>query len=94
MAHKTRLENDLAGVTSYVPKTPVLKDQWAGIVWPTSPNALHDPETGVDLDILKEVGKSSVAVTDDFVSQICLKSNSYLLVELYLGNSSSSAETC
>lgn len=44
----------------------MLAEQWKGIVWPGSAAAEHDPATGVDVDLLKEVGKGSVQIPQGF----------------------------
>ena len=51
---------------------PPLKFQaeWAGMVWPASEEAMHDPETGVDKTVLERVGRASIAVPEGFVSII------------------------
>lgn len=45
----------------------MLQGQWTGMVWPASTDAIHNPLTGVERDILTKVGKASVAVPDGFV---------------------------
>ena len=66
-SYKTQLESELARMPSYVPTVSRLEEQWTGMVWPTSKDAIHDPVTGVDESILQKVGKASVAVPEDFV---------------------------
>jgi len=44
-----------------------MKSSWSSITWPTSSSALPDPDTGVDLDTLRELGKASVKVPEGFV---------------------------
>jgi len=46
----------------------MLGGQWAGIVWPASPEAEYDPETGVGRETLVRVGRASVDVPVGFVS--------------------------
>ena len=36
------------------------------MVWPQSRDAVHNPETGVNTELLKEVGRASVALPDGF----------------------------
>jgi probable 2-oxoglutarate dehydrogenase E1 component DHKTD1 len=45
----------------------MLEGQWKGVVWPASAEAAHDPVTGVDVDILKDIGRASVKVPEGFV---------------------------
>lgn len=39
------------------------------MVWPASPSAVHNPDTGVEKETLVNVGKASVEVPSGFVSQ-------------------------
>lgn len=41
---------------------------WKHMVWPSSPAAIYAPETGVEKDILHQVGRASVEVPGGFVS--------------------------
>ena len=66
--YKAHLELELAKVSSYEPATSMLEGQWAGMVWPASPDAKWDPETGVEGDVLSKVGRGSVAIPEGFVS--------------------------
>ncbi|KAF9051710.1 dehydrogenase E1 and transketolase domain-containing protein 1 [Panaeolus papilionaceus] len=65
-SYKSHLESELQKVSSYVPSASMLAEQWKGIVWPGSAAAEHDPATGVDVDLLKEVGKGSVQIPQGF----------------------------
>ncbi|KII87937.1 hypothetical protein PLICRDRAFT_92812 [Plicaturopsis crispa FD-325 SS-3] len=74
-AHKQHLESHLAQVSSYKPSASMLQGQWAGytqdgqwqaMVWPASPAAIRDPDTGVPESVLKEVGRASVGVPEGF----------------------------
>lgn len=68
-SYKSHLEAELARVPSYTPDaSALLRDQWAGIVWPSSAEAVSEPETGVKVETLKRVGSASVHVPEDFVS--------------------------
>jgi hypothetical protein len=40
------------------------------MVWPASEEARHNPETGVDINVLERVGRASIAVPNGFVSLI------------------------
>jgi hypothetical protein len=40
------------------------------MVWPRSEEAVHDPVTGVPLDVLEKVGRASVKVPEGYVSNI------------------------
>jgi probable 2-oxoglutarate dehydrogenase E1 component DHKTD1 len=66
--HKAYLEAQLAATETWQPTTPMLADAWAQCVWPASDKAVRDPATGVDVKVLQEVGRASVAVPSDFVS--------------------------
>ena len=66
-SYKTQLESELATTPSYVPTVSRLEEQWTGMVWPTSKDAIHDPATGVNESSLQKVGKASVAVPEGFV---------------------------
>lgn len=46
----------------------MLKGEWKGLVWPGSPEAVREPETGVDTETLVKVGKASTCVPGGFVS--------------------------
>jgi probable 2-oxoglutarate dehydrogenase E1 component DHKTD1 len=46
----------------------MLQDQWSGMVWPASEEARSDPDTGVERETLKAIGRASVTVPDGFVS--------------------------
>ena len=43
--------------------------QWSGITWPGSSDAVRDPDTGVEEETLKTVGRASVTVPEGFVSR-------------------------
>ncbi|KAF9479328.1 dehydrogenase E1 and transketolase domain-containing protein 1 [Pholiota conissans] len=65
-SYKGHLESELAKVPSYVPSASMLEGQWKGMVWPRSKDALHEPATGVDVDVLKDIGRASVKVPEGF----------------------------
>lgn len=64
--YKAHLDTALAQVPTYVPSQTMLKNQWEGMVWPTSPEAAHEPETGVPREVLSRVVKASVEVPAGF----------------------------
>lgn len=66
--HSAALEADLAKVDDYIPKSDMLQGKWSDFVWPNSPEAKHDPATGVAQEKLKQVAKASVTLPEDFVS--------------------------
>lgn len=66
-SYKSKLEAELAKMASYVPSASMLEKQWAGVVWPASAEAQHDPSTGVEKEKLEKIGKASVAVPEGFV---------------------------
>ncbi|KAF5310667.1 hypothetical protein D9619_007724 [Psilocybe cf. subviscida] len=66
-SYKSHLEAELAKVPEYKPSPEsMFKNQWSGMVWPADAKAQHDPDTGVDSDILQKVGKASVTVPEGF----------------------------
>ncbi|PPR00571.1 hypothetical protein CVT24_005456 [Panaeolus cyanescens] len=65
-SYKSHLESELQSVSSYTPSASMLSEQWSGIVWPASASANHEPDTGVDVGLLKEVGKGSVEIPQGF----------------------------
>ncbi|KAG6816029.1 hypothetical protein H0H87_009275 [Tephrocybe sp. NHM501043] len=69
-AHKSHLEAELALVPTFQPEASMLQAQWSGMVWPGSEDAIYDPQTGVQEETLKAVGRASVAVPDNFVSLV------------------------
>lgn len=44
----------------------MLEAQWTGMVWPESTEAISNPDTGVERDVLERVGKASVYVPEGF----------------------------
>ena len=58
----------------------MLQGQWSGIIWPGSEDAVPEPETGVDAETLKSVGKASVTVPEGFVSGLRSRSRSVLVL--------------
>ncbi len=66
-SYKSYLNDQLSSVDSYVPKASMLEKQWKGLVWPASPEAIPDPETGVERPVLAEVGRASTVVPEGFV---------------------------
>ncbi|THV00459.1 dehydrogenase E1 and transketolase domain-containing protein 1 [Dendrothele bispora CBS 962.96] len=58
--------NDTVSPLSSSSSGPEMKGQWSSIVWPTSPSAVANPDTGVEVDILRELGKISVKVPEGF----------------------------
>ncbi|KAI0719660.1 dehydrogenase E1 and transketolase domain-containing protein 1 [Fomitopsis betulina] len=68
-SYKSFLTSELEAAGSRAPVKPdavMFKGSWSGMVWPANPDALHDPETGVDHETLLRVGRASVTVPDDF----------------------------
>ncbi|KAH9931047.1 dehydrogenase E1 and transketolase domain-containing protein 1 [Amylocystis lapponica] len=66
MEYKTFLTEQLAAADSYTPVSRTLQGQWGSLVWPTSRDAVHVPETGVARETLLHVGRASVATLDGF----------------------------
>ncbi|KAJ7781815.1 thiamine diphosphate-binding protein [Mycena maculata] len=65
-AYKSELDAALSRVSSYVPSASMLEKQWKGMVWPASPSAERNPETGVEPEQLRDVGRASVKIPDGF----------------------------
>ncbi|KAI0084520.1 dehydrogenase E1 and transketolase domain-containing protein 1 [Irpex rosettiformis] len=65
-SYKAYLNDELSKSDSYTPSASMLQQQWAGLLWPGSQDAVRSPETGVDQDTLVKVGKASVDVPEDF----------------------------
>ncbi|KAJ6508615.1 Transketolase, pyrimidine binding domain-containing protein [Mycena sanguinolenta] len=65
-AYKSELEAALSRVSSHVPSASMLEKQWKGMVWPASPSANRNPETGVEQERLKVVGRASVKIPEGF----------------------------
>jgi len=66
-SYKAHLDGELAKSSDYQPKAAMLEGQWKGLVWPASPAAISNPDTGVDAEVLQTVGKASVTVPEGFV---------------------------
>ncbi|EGO30021.1 hypothetical protein SERLADRAFT_433954 [Serpula lacrymans var. lacrymans S7.9] len=64
--YKSHLEEQLGQISSYKPSASMLSNQWKGMVWPASNEAIRDPDTGLEKDILIKVGKASVATPNGF----------------------------
>lgn len=47
-----------------------LNGKWKGMVLPENDDAIHDPETGISADRLREVGLASVEVPSGFVCKL------------------------
>jgi probable 2-oxoglutarate dehydrogenase E1 component DHKTD1 len=69
-AYKSTLDDGLSKVGSHVPSASMLEDQWTGMVWPASKQAIRNPDTGIERQILIKVGKASVNVPEGFVSHL------------------------
>ena len=66
-SYKEYLSSELANADSYIPQADMLEGKWKNMVWPASDAAIHAPKTGVSPDILRHIGKTSVAIPDGFV---------------------------
>lgn len=71
-SYKAYLNDELVQSDSYKPEARMLQQQWAGLVWPASQEAVRNPETGVDQETLVKVGKASVDVPEGFVSTLTI----------------------
>lgn len=67
-SYKAYLNDELVKSDDYKPEARMLQQQWAGLVWPASQEAVRNPETGVYRETLVKVGKASVNVPEGFVS--------------------------
>jgi probable 2-oxoglutarate dehydrogenase E1 component DHKTD1 len=67
------LDADMGKIDEYKPKSDMLEGKWSSLVWPNAETAKHEPETGVEREILVEVAKASVTLPDDFVSLTLIK---------------------
>ncbi|CAL1698812.1 unnamed protein product [Somion occarium] len=65
-SYKAFLNDELSEADSYVPKASMLEKQWNGIVWPATPEAVRNPDTGVDIQTLKDIGKASIYFPESF----------------------------
>jgi hypothetical protein len=90
------LEQHLKGAETYQPPADMLQEQWKGFVWPCSAEANRNPETGVDIETLKDVGKTSVKLPEGFVCTVCEQAplsnndpNPFII-----GNSPKTAKAC
>ena len=68
-AYRTHLEDHLKAVDAFSPSMEKPNPQWAQFVWPGSNEGLtgKNPETGVQIGTLRDVGMASVQVPPDFV---------------------------
>ena len=69
--HKDFLASELAAAPAHTPGSnlTMFSGQWSGITWPGSSDAVRDPDTGVQEETLKTVGRASVTVPEGFVSR-------------------------
>lgn len=71
-SYKAHLDGELTKSSEHRPTAPMLEGQWKGLVWPASPAANSNPDTGVDAQVLQTVGKASVTVPEGFVRYVTL----------------------
>ncbi|KAG1838453.1 thiamine diphosphate-binding protein [Suillus subalutaceus] len=64
-SYKASLNAALMDVASYLLPPVTFEGAWKGMVWPASPAARQD-ETGMSSTVLKDVGKASVHVPEEF----------------------------
>ncbi|KAI0070572.1 dehydrogenase E1 and transketolase domain-containing protein 1 [Panus rudis PR-1116 ss-1] len=69
-SYKSYLNDELAKAEDVVPSASMLEKQWNGISWPEhafkAGEEAVNPVTGVNTQVLKEVGKASVTVPEGF----------------------------
>lgn len=74
--YKAFLESELASLasTTFSPPTDMFgAAKWSKMKWSASKDAMHYPETGVEEDVLLDVGRASVAIPEEFVSKNVLE---------------------
>lgn len=64
--YNEELSAALEAVPQYKPASEMLGGKWKDIVWPAAPQAEADPETGLPVDRLVEIGKKSVELPEEF----------------------------
>lgn len=67
-AYNETLGKALDNVPGYKAPSEMLGGKWKDLVWPASAEANPDPETGLPVDRLVEIGKKSVELPETFVS--------------------------
>lgn len=67
-AYNETLGKALDEVPKYKAVSEMLGGKWKDMVWPASAEAESDPETGLPVDRLVEIGKKSVELPAEFVS--------------------------
>lgn len=67
-SYKAYLESELGKVDVFTPALKALEGKRKGIVLPIAVEAVHDPETGVVSETLREVARASVQTPEGFVS--------------------------
>ncbi|KAG6905747.1 hypothetical protein DXG01_000968 [Tephrocybe rancida] len=65
-SRKSHLGAELVLVPEFKPTALMLEARWGGMAWPASEEAVFDPKTGVRMEILRRVGRVSVAVPENF----------------------------
>lgn len=68
--YQAELTSALGGVDAYTPESEMLGGKWKDIVWPASAEANPDPETGLPVERLTQVGQASVTLPESFVSRL------------------------
>ena len=66
-SYKKFLAEQLAKADSFVLSHIAPTGNWQGTVWPSSPDAIRNPQTGFEASSLKSIGKASVTYPADFV---------------------------
>ncbi|TDL25298.1 dehydrogenase E1 and transketolase domain-containing protein 1 [Rickenella mellea] len=65
-SYKEYLDAELSHVVSFTPEASTLQGKWSQMVWPASTAAAGDPDTGVGIETLRDVGEASVRVPGGF----------------------------
>jgi len=63
----------LIDVDGFTAESEMLGGKWKDMVWPASPEANPNPETGLPTERLAEVAKASVQLPESFVSTVQIR---------------------
>lgn len=71
-SYKKHLDAQLLAMDGFVPNAGMLGGQWSTMLWPGSAEGLESQnlQTGVDVELLRDIGMASVRVPVDFVSTV------------------------
>jgi probable 2-oxoglutarate dehydrogenase E1 component DHKTD1 len=63
----SELDAQLGQAHEFVPTADMLTSRWSGLVWPADEAAIRHPETGVEIETLRQIGRASVGLPAGFV---------------------------